>query len=100
MPKKRGSGQYGRPRFNQSSKIIAKFGGEAALAAAVRRADPSSKLSRVTCFRWGYARPYGTDGLIPSSAIDSVNKAARLEGIVLKAEDWLAERINYDEEAA
>lgn len=91
----RGAGQYGRPTYNQAAKIVAKFGSETRLAAALG-------VSRITIYRWQYARPYGTDGMIPSSAVERLERAARLEGIVLTASDWAPERIDYtdDEEAA
>lgn len=95
MPnKKRGLGQYGRPTYNQAQKIVAKFGGEAPLAKALG-------ISRITAYRWNYARPYGSDGMVPSSAVERVQRAARIQGIVLTPADWAPERINYpDEEAA
>jgi hypothetical protein len=89
MPIKRGEGRHGRPAYNQAQKVIAKFGGETKLAAA-------TGVSRITAYRWQYARPYGADGLIPSSAVDKVQRAARLEGIILTDEDWRAERIDYE----
>ena len=94
MPIKRGDGRHGRPTYNQAQKIIAKFGGEANLASAMTEAG--TPVSRITCYRWGYARPYGSDGLVPSSAIDRVQRAARREGIILTDDDWRPERINYE----
>lgn len=93
MKAKRGNGQFGRPTYSQAAKIIAKFGGEAKLAKAVG-------ISRISAYRWNYARPYGTDGLIPSSAVDRVQRAARVEGIVLTDDDWRPDRIDYSDEAA
>lgn len=89
----RGTGKHGRPAYNQSAKIIAKFGGEAALAQAIG-------ISRITAYRWGYAKPYGTDGLIPGRMVERIEKAARLHGILLTAADWLPEKINYEDREA
>lgn len=85
----KGRGAYGRPTWNQAAKIIAKFGGEQALAEAVG-------VHRVTPYRWQYARPYGTDGLIPAESIGKVQAAARENGIVLTPADWVPERISYE----
>lgn len=93
MPIRRGAGQFGKPTYNQAAKIVVKFGGEARLAKAMG-------ISRVTCYRWSYARPYGTDGLIPSSAIDRVQRAARIEGVLLTDDDWRPDRIVYEDEVA
>lgn len=86
----KGAGKHGRPTYNQSAKIIAKFGGEAALAQAIG-------ISRITAYRWGYASPYGTNGIIPGPMVDRIEKAARLHGVLLTPADWLPEKINYEE---
>lgn len=82
----RNEGKWSNPQFNQARKIIAKFGGEPALAKAIG-------ISRISAYRWNYRRPYGTDGLVPSRMIDRVKQAARVEGIILTPEDWTPERI-------
>lgn len=86
----RGAGKFGRPTYDQAARIVAKFGGENALAEALG-------ISRVTAYRWGYAAPYGTDGLVPTQMVDRVQRAARLQGVVLTAEDWLPTRAQYDQ---
>lgn len=73
------------PTYNQAFKIIAKFGGEAAVATALG-------VARSTVYRWQYARPEGTDGLIPSTVIDRIKRQARLHGILLTDADWAPER--------
>lgn len=88
--KTRGLGKYGQPTYSQAQKIVAKFGGEASIARALG-------ISRITAYRWSYARPYGSDGLIPSAVIDKIRQVARIEGIVLTAEDWMPERVIYPE---
>lgn len=78
-------GKWGGPTFTQAQKIVARFGGEAATARAIG-------ISRISVYRWSYRRPYGCDGLIPASMVDRIQVAARLEGILLTAEDWEPER--------
>ena len=76
------------PAFNQAAKIIARFGGDLKMAAALG-------CHRVTIYRWTHGRPYGSDGLIPGPSVERVLEAAQRCGIVLSAEDWLPERIAY-----
>lgn len=91
MPKLRNQGAYGKPTFNQAAKIVARFGGEAKLARLIN-------ISRISVYRWQYARPYGSDGLIPSANIEKIRAVARLEGILLRDEDWTPEVVKYDDE--
>jgi hypothetical protein len=98
MPLKRGDGRHGRPTYSQAAKIIAKFGGESRLAKAM--ADAGTPISRITAYRWNYSRPYGADGMVPSSQVDRVQRCARREGIVLTDADWAPDRIDYDVEVA
>lgn len=84
----RGKGRFGRPTYGQARRIIAKFGGEAALARALG-------ISRITPYRWEYARPYGTDGLIPNAMVARVQAAAKAEGIELTPADWEPTLISY-----
>ena len=83
-----GLGIHGRPNYNQAAKITARFGGAHKLAGLL--GCPAS-----TVYRWGYAAPYGCDGLIPAHMIEAVQRAARIEGVVLMPKDWTPERINY-----
>ncbi len=86
----RNLGLYGFPSYNQAQKIIAKFGGEVAMAKLLG-------LSRISVYRWQYRWPYGTDGLIPPRRVNDINEIARREGILLREEDWMPEAIRYDE---
>jgi hypothetical protein len=90
MAKQRDQGKYGKPEFNQARKIAIRFGGESHLADAIG-------VSRITVYRWQYRRPYGSDGLIPSAAISKIRTVARLQGILLTPEDWVPERIRYED---
>lgn len=92
MPRQRNTGQFGCPTYNQAQKIVARFGGEAKLAQLIG-------VSRITVYRWQYVRPYGSDGLIPTIQIEKIKGVARLEGILLRPEDWVPEKITYDESA-
>ena len=89
MAIKKGAGKYGRPTYNQAQKVIFKFGGEAAVAKLFG-------ISRITVYRWQYARPYGTDGLIPTPMVEKLNSIARVQGVLLTSNDWLPERIQHD----
>lgn len=91
MPTPKNSGQWAFPEFNQAAKIIARFGSEAKLAKAIG-------ISRISCFRWQYKRPAGSDGLIPTAQIEKIKAAARMEGVLLRPEDWIPERNVWDEE--
>lgn len=91
MPKVRGLGKYGRPNYDQAPRIIRKFGGEAALAKLLG-------VSRTTLFRWGYARPIGTDGLVPHAMRPRIEAVARYEGVLLLPSDWEVKRIKRDEQ--
>lgn len=85
-----GSGKHGRPTYGQAARITALFNGPSAFAKAL-------DVSRVTVYRWNYAKPLGTDGLIPATMVDKVQRAARVEGIVLTSKDWEPARISYDD---
>lgn len=91
MPAKRNSGQWAFPTYNQAAKIIARFGGEAKLAKLIG-------LRRESLYRWQMRRPYGSDGLIPSVQIEKIKAVARLEGILLRPEDWVPGVNDWDEE--
>lgn len=85
MPKARNSGQFGKPTYNQAFKVARRFGGEAQLAQLIG-------VSRISVYRWQYRRPYGSDGLIPAFQIEKIKAVARTEGILIRPEDWLAEK--------
>lgn len=92
MPRIRNQGEYGRPTYNQAAKIVARFGGEAKLAALIG-------VSRISVYRWQYKRPIGCDGLIPTANIEKIKAVARLEGILLRDEDWVPQVVAYDDNA-
>jgi hypothetical protein len=88
MAARRNSGQFGYPTYNQAQKIVRKFGGEANLAKLIG-------VSRISVYRWQYRRPYGCDGLIPTVQIEKIKSVARGEGVLLRPEDWVPEKISY-----
>lgn len=75
--------------MTQAQRVIAKFGNARRLSEATRRlADESLHRSPHVVYRWTYPKERGgTDGRIPSSALDAVLAAARLEGIFITAAD-------------
>lgn len=90
MPITRNMGLYGLPSYNQAQKIVAKFGGEVAMAKLLG-------ISRISVYRWQYRWPYGSDGLIPSQRVNAINELARVQGVLLREEDWMPEAIRYDD---
>lgn len=89
MPKIRNLGKYGRPKYDQATKIIKRFGTEAQLAKLIG-------VSRITLYRWNYTRPCGSDGLVPSAQIEKIKSVARMEGILLRPEDWVPRAVEYE----
>lgn len=70
----------------QAERIFAKFGGAPQLAKALVAAGSKRHISAV--YRWNLPKASGgTGGVVPSSAMQDVLAAARLEGIVLTADD-------------
>lgn len=94
MARQKGFGQYGKPNYGQAARIIAKFGGERALANLLT--ESGYKIDRISVYRWTYARPAGTDGLIPQKQRPRIEAIARYQGVLLQPKDWEAERIRYD----
>ena len=74
---------------SQAERIIDKFGGARNLSRATRLLGSASKYrSPAVIYRWTYSRERGgTGGRIPSSALDAVLEAARLEGILITPHD-------------
>lgn len=73
------------PTYGQAAVIIAKLGGPRALAAELG-------INVATCYKWGYGRPRGQDGLIPGAMVEPIEKAAKRLGITLSVEDWAPTR--------
>lgn len=91
MPVARNSGEFGCPTYNQAEKIIRRFGNENNLARLLG-------ISRITVYRWQYKRPYGRDGLIPAIQIQRIREVARVEGILIRPEDWVPEVNKWHED--
>jgi hypothetical protein len=71
---------------SQAHRVIAKFGRPRDLCRALALAGADIRDPSVV-YRWTYEKPVGTGGLIPNTAIPSILKAARLQGILLTDED-------------
>lgn len=74
----------------QAAKILARFGGPAALSEALR-ALPESRYhrTRTVVYKWLYPKERGgADGMIPHQAVIAVKMAARMQGIFLTPEEW------------
>lgn len=78
---------------NQAARIIARFGNARALSRSLSRlGDPKKERSPAVIYRWTYPRSRGgTNGRIPSCAVDDVKAAARLEGILITPEEWFGD---------
>lgn len=77
-----------KPKRSQAQRIIDKFGGARRLVSILNTIDPSTSRAPSSIYKWLYSRSKGgTGGVIPTSALPLVLKAARLEGIFLTAED-------------
>ena len=85
-PRRRTYGKHAHPTYNPAQRIVDKFGGEAQMAKALG-------IRRESVYKWSYASPYGRDGLVPQSMVERIQKAARLDGIILTEEDWAPTRV-------
>jgi hypothetical protein len=57
---------------------------------ALKYADPDNSWHFSSIYRWNYPREKGgCGGVIPNSAYRAIFKAARLSGVILRAEDFL-----------
>lgn len=81
------SGGNTNPPRSQAEAIIRRFGGPRDLARALAAVGAPRDPSAI--YRWTYPRDQGgTGGLIPTSAVKDVKRAARFAGIELRPEDW------------
>lgn len=72
--------------FTQAATVIKKFGDEQKLCAALNAAGHPISITRI--YRWTYPKSRGgTGGLIPTQQLQHVLKAARLQGVLIMAED-------------
>ncbi len=78
---------------SQAKRIIEKFGGAMNLVRALR--DAGRPRDKCNVYRWTWDREKGgTGGILPTSALQDVIEAARLEGVLLTTED-LDPRISF-----
>lgn len=67
----------------QAARIIARFGG-------VRRLAYVTGMEPSRIYKWTYPKARGgTNGIIPSACVATIQVAAETAGVELKAEDWL-----------
>lgn len=86
-PKAREKRDYKKPEvLNQAERVVQKFGGARQLARILKRVGRPKHPASI--FRWTYPREKGgTGGIIPTAAWPDLIHAARIEGVVLTAED-------------
>lgn len=71
---------------NQANRIMKKFGGPKALWSALRLVG--RELSLVSVYRWKMPKEQGgTGGLIPTSNLPFIIRAARVQGIIISETD-------------
>lgn len=74
----------------QAHTIIAKFGGPSRLARLMSR-HLDRTVARSTIYRWTYSKARhgksGTNGIIPTSALNLILEIARKEGIFITSDD-------------
>ncbi len=73
--------------YSQAERIINKFGGVPNLVKALETAG--RPRHRQNIYRWTWPRERGgTGGVIPTSALEDVAEAARIEGVLLTPDDF------------
>lgn len=76
--------------YPQAQTIIAKFGGPRELARVLKEVsdDPKEHYHPSTIYRWMYPEDAGgTGGEIPTPALKTIIKAARVAGVLLTPDD-------------
>jgi hypothetical protein len=69
-----------RSPSTQAECVIAKFGGAQNLAAIMGYTYAAVR-------KWNYAAPKGSNGLVPTRALDRLMSLARLHGVLLTDDD-------------
>lgn len=85
--------KHPRALDNQARRIIQKFGSPYKLSEALRRVSQQAYRHPSVIYRWTYPKGgrNGRGGVIPTSALQDVMNAARLEGIILTPGDLYGE---------
>lgn len=74
-------------RRSQAERVIARFGNARRLARIMAAAGEPRHYSQI--YRWTYPKERGgCDGVVPSSAWRAIRAAARLDGVLLREEDF------------
>jgi hypothetical protein len=72
--------------LTQAQRVIAKFGGPRALARALK--ENGTPRDPATIYRWTYpSHTNGRGGIIPKNAWGDILAVARIQGVLLTAED-------------
>jgi hypothetical protein len=70
----------------QADRIIARFGNAYRLQEALRRAGYHRSVAAI--YKWTYPTERdGTDGMVPTRALQQIIRVARLEGVYLSDDD-------------
>lgn len=72
--------------MTQVDRIFAKFGGAKYLQQALELIGVTKNMT--TIYRWNLAKPRGSGGIVPSSAVPLVERAALAVGVDLTDQDW------------
>lgn len=82
-----------KPELNQAERLIQKFGGARRLAVLLRQVEPTKKWTASAIYRWSYPEAKGgRGGVVPQRHWALIEKAARLDGIVLSLDDFMPGR--------
>lgn len=82
----------------QAQSIISKFGGARELARTLKECsdDINDHYNPSTIYRWMYPRDKGgTGGEVPTAALKSILKCARLAGIMLSTKDLYPHLVDF-----
>lgn len=81
-----------QPLRSQAERVLARFGGARPLARSL--ALVRYPLHYTTIYKWTYPiERGGTGGVIPSKAMTKIKRAAAMEGIVMRPEDYSPEML-------
>lgn len=85
------------PKFTQAFRIIRKFGGPNRLSLVLKEIDIECQVQTIYAWLRDCEDPRGTGGLIPSSRVREILKAARWDGVFLTAYDFDPRPLPLDE---
>jgi hypothetical protein len=78
---------YETIKYSQAERIIHRFGGARKLMRSLKLVGVVRDAANI--YRWTYPKSRGgTGGVIPTSLLGTISKAAIVQGIILKPEDF------------